>query len=446
MADLTYEITEEKNLIPTQKQILPIPYISIDENGKINVLNTYTGYNDTITIRYKLNEEPTDQDGEVTDGLTLADVGKYYFRAFSSNSLYETSPSFIVNNELVDLNLSSWNFVKRDYIPSMFSHYGTAVDFLQYLDNIELFLRSSQDYGLQYSSDGINWISCYITGNAHENNKIRVTGKSIAFDGNKYIAVSNADSNSTGPDGYNCSLVSTDGINWTSYLQTDSDWTGSSDLFECIYTNNSFYTLMQNQSKAFIFYSSDGISWDKILIEEGCSCRYLFYGNNKFLMQTTVSRSDEPENQKFYESSDGIQWEEITNKITNISNVPVFNTSSSYMYKARFLNGYFIVTSYSSMNNLYFTKDGYDWSSIELSNVSDSSHFVDIIYLKGKYYIGVGSHLMGESTNLLNWTYKGNETFPIHACHDLCYGKNTLLAYEYVGASNQENYIYTVEI
>ena len=85
-------------------------------------------------------------------------------------------------------------------------------------------------------------------------------------------------------------------------------------------------------------------------------------------------------------------------------------------------------------------------SLTKLSNVSDSSYFVDIIYLKGKYYIGVGSHLMGESTNLLNWTYKGNETFPIHACHDLCYGKNTLLAYEYVGVSNQENYIYTVEI
>ena len=443
-SDITYEITDEKNLIPSQKQILPIPYINIDKNGKINILNTYTGYSDIITVRYKLNEEPTDQDGELMDDMSLSDIGKYYFRAFSSNSLYEPSPSFIVKNEFVDLNLSSWNFVKRDYIPSMFAHYATAVDFLQYLDKINLFLRSSQDYGLQYSSDGINWTYCYITGNTHENNRIRVTGKSVAFDGNKYVAVSNYESNSTGPDGYNCSLISTDGINWTSYSQTDSDWGG--DIFECIYANNHFYTLIQSNGNVFVFYSEDGISWNKVLIEENGSGRYLLYGNNKFLIQTNKQRVVEVGNQKFYESFDGIQWEEITNKITNISNVPVFNPSSSYMYKAKFLNDSFIVTSYSSTNNLYYTKDGYNWSTVELSNISENSFFVDVIYLKGKYYIGAGDHLMGESTDLLNWVYKGNETFPIHACHDLCYGKNMLLAYEYVGISNQENYIYTAEI
>lgn len=86
---------------------LPIPIGDVEtSDGKVFLVikNSFAGYGDGISVRYRLNDNPTNNDSELDliNGTEIKENGTYYLRAFQANSAAVPSPSSFVDVDCFD--------------------------------------------------------------------------------------------------------------------------------------------------------------------------------------------------------------------------------------------------------------------------------------------------------------------------------------------------------
>lgn len=228
-----------------------------------------------------------------------------------------------------------------------------------------------------YSTDGISWT---------QNTTLpkSITWTSITYGDGKFVAVAVRS---------DVSAYSTDGITWVETSLPDSDSKGWSSI---TYGNGKFVAVT-----TYMFaYSTNGINWTRVSIDNSYSWSSVVYGNGKF-----VAVADWDSSVVMY-STDGINWNEGT--------LPV----SAQWVSVAYGNGKFVAITYSQI--FAYSDDGINWTQ---GSLSTSKIPIFIIYGNGMFVISVGnSNIFVYSTDGVNWS---QGTLPVSGpWTDGIYGNN----------------------
>ena len=262
----------------TNRYVLPYEPSSpkiVYGNGKFIIVpnNTNTFYSDDDGIHWVEANHPCSNNSL----SRIKYVGGKFFALRSSSSYYcNVSTDGINWQEAYIRRYSSWFDIA----------YGNGKFVV---------VSNSSDTSVAYSDDGINWNSSYMP--------ITHRATAIEYGDGKFIV--------TTREGY--VLYSVDGINW----QKSSF--SYSDHLSLVYQDGKFVALFKdNGSSTIAIYSTDGLTWEKIVSPTGGSYKggKLVYGDGKFVIIPSNGYTENKLSYGFY-STDGINWQEF-NLPTNV--------------------------------------------------------------------------------------------------------------------------------
>ena len=314
-------------------------------SSNTNALNTYKNDNDKKVAANEINIDINTADMMIfiPHSIILPYTGNWKSMAYGNGKFVAVS---IDGRMVCSKNCINWVLIPIEY-------YWESVI---YADGKFVAVGSSKGgYGEQYYSlDGVIWESCNIP------NRINMRRSSIAYGDGKFV--------SAGQNGF---YYSTDCVNWTSKI------TGI--YFKSIvYGNDKFVATTQS---SYVWYSSDGVTWNSTDPDVSFEYAPIVYGNGKFV--TIINNAKE-----IGYSSDGVTW--------NSTTLPDDVQCSSIAYG----DGKFVVVCKNS-DKLFYSIDAITWSFTILPENLDFSH---IAYCNNKFItLAYDSDKMFFSVDGINW-------------------------------------------
>ena len=237
-----------------------------------------------------------------------------------------------------------------------------------------------------YSKDGINWTKMDLP----ELPTSQYWNKVIYANG-LFVAISS---------GSNRAAYSIDGIRWSlSFLPYEKDW---SDL---AYGNDIFLAIGGDDGKAA--YSHNGHTWLEANVPSDHYWLYIYFGDDKFLL---IAADD-----TVAYSSDGVSWEMYNGIEAGVEDG---------FYYTTYGDGQFISVPGRDTDRIYSSRDGINWSTIDLAKEIETPK--DITFGNGKFFI-VGYYGGCYSTDGINWTQ--TEHMDGVYLERVCYGDGKFLAF-----------------
>ncbi len=213
------------------------------------------------------------------------------------------------------------------------------------------------------------------------------------------------------------SAYSTDGINWTESVISDS----SRDWHSVCYGNGIFVTVF-NTSKYYA-YSTDGINWTEATFSDVSLSLNLCYGNGKFIAISATSNASN-NSISIYNSTDGINWSSATD-ISELSYDVLELITESFVIGditdvcLCYGNG-----KYVGITNLYsivmYSTDGLTWTIGTISGTS--RNWNSVCYGNGKFVaVAYDTNYFAYSTDGINWT-EGMISDTSRSWDSVCFG------------------------
>ena len=254
---------------------------------------------------------------------------------------------------------------------------------------------------ISYSTDGINWTQVVIS------DTIRL----VTFGNGIFVGVGFAQ---VFPGGIYTSWISTstDGINWTS--RTPSEPMQFTDIS---YGNGLFVAVSKNIGSDRIMTSPDGITWTSRTTSINPEFIGVAYGNGIWVAVCSSSSGGTT-----FTSYDGLNWDEQAtsfNSTTILFADGKFTTGSRYSVDGftwisnsipfspksiTYGNGYFVAVTDSGTNRIAYSTNAINWTSTPAASVAD---FETIAFGNNRFVIGASS-----GTNLINYLlFEGFQPF-----------------------------------
>lgn len=304
-----------------------------------------------------------------------------------ANGMFVGVKRYGTNNFIYSNNGITWTLSSN-----LNANYGS----IEYGNGRFVAIGSYGNYLIAYSLDGLNWnVQSHNHGDisygikyfnnvfyVYSGNGLLTTSDGISLQRIDYMSTySIAYANGVFVRNGNYDILySYNGVNW---ITVPIDYTvyGSAYTPNISYVNDRFIARL-NSDPSKVFESYDGVSWTKNFF--GYNNKIVF-GNNKFIVSSTYPNY----NTKFYYSSNGLEWNAVSNTSDGIIS---------------YGNGMFVSSSANGPTKKY-SYDGITWTELSYPGNNTS-----IVYFIGNKFITLYSDwstyktLIAVSTDGINWT------------------------------------------
>ena len=262
-----------------------------------------------------------------------------------------------------------------------------------------------------YSTDGVNWTSGIQT-STDGINWSSEQWRSITYGDGKFVAV--AYSNFAN----NRVMYSTDGINWNSTPAAEANqWYG-------VTYGDGKFVAVSNTGTNRVMYSTDGINWTSASASENSSWRSVTYGDGKF-----VAVAANGTNRVMY-SSDGINWTSASAAENNDWQSVTYG-NGTFVAVAEFSP----VSTNAGTNQVMYSTDAINWYPASATFSSSSSTWRSVTFGNGRFVAvsqtGTGTNRVMYSTDGINWT--AADASGDNSWYTVTYGDDKFVAFAQFG-------------